>query len=368
MNRIERYLGMTLISHTLLVWMVLLAMLVFSEFMVQLDDVSATFTMQKVLLYVALKTPGMAYQLFPIALLIGTLMGLGSLANFNELTILRVTGWSLQRIFLALLKTAFLIWLVVAVLGEWMVPTAESYATKMRAESLNKSLSIGGGSGVWVKEQERFIKIGSVQNDHTLRNVQVFEFSDNQMQLMGNASLVQYEAGQWVASNYQSTVLSSHIPSEFYQANGLTRVFDVEKQSLDKQVVPLALSPEDIAKLEIKSKYLGLFDLYSHIQFLKQNGINEPIYELEMAKKLASPLVILAMLAIVFPLIFGSQRQVSMGQRIFFGVLIGLTFHLVNQFLGNLTLVYDLSVYVGAFTPAIILIVVAAVLMKRNAS
>jgi len=78
------------------------------------------------------------------------------------------------------------------------------------------------------------------------------------------------------------------------------------------------------------------------------------------------PLVVIGMIAIVFPLIFGSHRQVSIGQRIFVGILIGMTFHLLNQMFGNLSVVYQLPAMIGAFVPAVLMVVIATYWLQRT--
>jgi lipopolysaccharide export system permease protein len=72
------------------------------------------------------------------------------------------------------------------------------------------------------------------------------------------------------------------------------------------------------------------------------------------------------MIALVFPLIFGSIRQVSMGQRVFFGVLLGMGFHLLNQLVGNLTVVYQWPVMLGAFLPATLLLLVSMLWLQKT--
>ncbi|MBN2866877.1 MAG: LptF/LptG family permease, partial [Thiotrichales bacterium] len=162
MNVIERYLGRVVVGHTLLVLMVLLLILGFSEFMIQLGKLSAEYTLAKGTLYTLLKLPVYGYEIFPVAILIGTLIGLGGLANHAELTILRVTGWSIGRIFWAVMKTVFLLWLAAAVIGEWAAPQAESYAKKLRGEALHSSFSIGSSSDFWLKDEQKYIHINHV--------------------------------------------------------------------------------------------------------------------------------------------------------------------------------------------------------------
>ena len=111
MNLVERYLSKALITYTLAVIFVLLIVLGFLEFMMQLGKITEQYTLSKGLLYTLLKLPVYGYEIFPIAILIGALLGLGALANHGELTVLRVTGWSIKRIFLGVMKSVFILWI-----------------------------------------------------------------------------------------------------------------------------------------------------------------------------------------------------------------------------------------------------------------
>ena len=71
-------------------------------FIGQQDDIGVgNYTAADALLYVLLNLPEQAWQLLPIAALIGSLMGLGTLARGSEITVIRATGISPVRIALA---------------------------------------------------------------------------------------------------------------------------------------------------------------------------------------------------------------------------------------------------------------------------
>lgn len=132
-----------------------------------------------------------------------------------------------------------------------------------------------------------------------------------------------------------------------------------------KGFVNLPISPSLLQTLHVETRYMGITDLFSYISFLEENGLDAEAYKLAFWRKLAMPFVILGMIALVFPLIFGSQRQVSIGQRIFVGIMIGMSFHLLNQIFGNLSVVYQLPAVMGAFLPSLVLVSAAFFLMRR---
>ncbi|MCF6346258.1 MAG: LPS export ABC transporter permease LptG [Thiomicrorhabdus sp.] len=369
MNRIERYLARIVVSYTLLVMVVLLVILGFFEFMNQVSKLTDTYTLAKGTLYTLLKLPVYSYEIFPIVLVIGTLMGLGSLANQSELTVLRVTGWSIKRILWAVLKTALMMWLVIAMVGEWVAPESEAYAKKLRAEALNQSFSVGSKSGFWIKESNRYIHVKKVLSTTELRDITVYELDAEGLKKLILIKEAHYQQGQWQFQNavVQTVAFSAFTPppNETLDREDLLPQLSVSVDPLKTLKMSFPLTPEALQNLEIETRYLSVWDLYQHIQFLQANDLETGAYQLEFWRKVSMPLLVIAMIAIVFPLIFGSIRQVSMGQRVFLGVLLGMGFHLLNQLVGNLTVVYHWPVILGAFLPALLLLSVALIWLQR---
>lgn len=354
MNRIERYLGGVVVSYSLLVMLVLMVIFSFFEFMNQVAKLNESYTIGLGAFYTLLKVPVYSFEVFPIVLLIGTLMGLGSLANQSELTILRVTGWSIKRILWAVLKTAILMWIVMALIGEFVAPQSEAYAKKMRAEALNQSFSIGSSSGLWVKDESRYIHVGRIISSQDLRNIQIYDLENGHVKGLVQANQATYQNDQWLFKKVKQVNLDL-IPAD----NVLPERIQYSRHDLQSMTENFPLKPQDLTKLDIESRYLSAWDLYHYVQFLEDNGLDASSYVLSMWRKIATPLVVLAMIAVVFPLIFGSMRQVSVGQRIFLGVLIGMGFHLINQLIGNISVVYQLPIVLGAIGPSILLLLVS---------
>lgn len=365
MNLIERYLGKTLVIHTLIVIFVLLIILGFSEFMIQMGKLTEEYTLTKGILYTLLKLPVFGYEMFPIAILIGALLGLGGLANHSELTILRVTGWSIRRIFWALMKTVFVFWIIVAIIGETFAPKAEGYAKKIRGEALNINFSIDNQQSLWLREENRYIHIGKIISADKLLNISIYNIENNKLNYTIHANSAVFEADQWLLMGVTTSKLGwqEQQIQAFSQHKWQGLTYQVNQQN--SQIITLPLDPSMLKNLNLDTRYMGIVDLYNHIIFLEQNDLNADTFRLEFWRKIATPLVIFGMIALVFPLVFGSQRQVNIGQRVFIGIIIGMGFHLLNQIFGNLSLVYNLSPIIGAFLPSLILISIALFLMKR---
>ena len=362
MNRIERYLGSVILMHSLLVMLVLMVIFAFFEFMNQIGDLEKGYTLALAGLFTALKMPVYSYEVFPIVLLIGTLMGLGSLANQSELTILRVTGWSIRRILVAVLKTALIMWLVMALMGEWLAPQTETYAKKLKLEALNKSLSIGSNSGFWLKDDNEYLYVKRVVTAEELHDIKIFKVEQGQLRAYNEAKRAIYVNDGWVFENLKMLKIS---PQTDQLLAKMPKPFSIKLASQDKADAAFFLKPEDLTVMGVESRYLNVVALNNQITFLQQNNLDASEYELSFWRKLAMPVVVIAMIAVVFPLIFGSMRQVSIGQRIFLGVLIGMGFHLVNQLIGNIAVVYQLPIVFMVFFPALVVMLGSWLWLKK---
>ena len=77
---------------------------------------SGDYNLRAVFIFVALSTPAHAYELFPVAVLIGTLYVLGQLAANSEYTVMRGSGlsplragWALAKIGIAFVLLTFVL-------------------------------------------------------------------------------------------------------------------------------------------------------------------------------------------------------------------------------------------------------------------
>ncbi|RLA30557.1 MAG: LPS export ABC transporter permease LptG, partial [Gammaproteobacteria bacterium] len=98
MSILTGYLMRSILASTMLVLLVFLALAGLFEFIGQLGSTQGTFGIPQALLFAALRMPQLAFEMLPIAALIGALLGLGGLANNSELVVMRTAGLSIARL------------------------------------------------------------------------------------------------------------------------------------------------------------------------------------------------------------------------------------------------------------------------------
>ena len=110
---IQGYIAKTILGSTGLVLLVLLGLYTFMDFISELEDIGkGQYQLTDVFSYLALSMPKRFYELLPVAALLGSVLGLGSLASQSELVVMRAAGISIQKISKATIITALLIFCI----------------------------------------------------------------------------------------------------------------------------------------------------------------------------------------------------------------------------------------------------------------
>src|SRR5262249_16002857 len=144
----------------------------------QQDDIGiGRYTVWSALWYTLLNLPQQAYELLPITVLIGSLLGLGSLARGSELTVVRSTGISVVRLGgTALIAAAVLIGAEL-ILGEFLGPPLQQVAREQKAFSKLSNVSFGTGSGAWVRDGDLILNVAGQSGERQFGGMQIFELS-----------------------------------------------------------------------------------------------------------------------------------------------------------------------------------------------
>ncbi|MCB1745945.1 MAG: LPS export ABC transporter permease LptG [Gammaproteobacteria bacterium] len=353
MKIVDRYIGRNVIGATLTVLVVLLAIFTFFAFIDELEDIGrGTYTLTLAAAYVGLSLPGLVYQLFPIAALIGALIGLGSLVERNEIAVVRCAGVSKLRVIAAVMKAGAIFVIAAVLIGELVFPPAEQHARVLRGDALEKTVARLGGEGFWARDGNSYINIREVLPGHRFRDVQIFEFDDDQHLVAATvAASAEYVDGQWLLHDIGQTRF----------VDGGPRAVDLDEARWDS-----TLDPALIGMTALKPDTLATTDLLRYVEFAHRNGQNAQTWEYALWGKLAYPLATAVMVYLAIPLVLRASRGVTMGRRILVGAVIGLGFHIVNQAAAHLGVVFGVPAAWSALLPTAVLFVCGTVLNHRT--
>ena len=111
------------------------------------------------------------------------------------------------------------------------------------------------------------------------------------------------------------------------------------------------LSPSLLNILIIKPEYLSVRGLFSYINYLHDQGLNANNYEMAFWKKVLQPLATAVLVIVAISFVFGPLRSVTMGFRIFCGIIVGLLFKYVQDLLGPASLVFGFNPIFATLVP-----------------
>lgn len=341
MKLLDRYIFRTVASTTLVALLVLLLLEMFLTLLVELEEVGkGNYHFAAALRFLLLLQPQRLYELFPMALLVGALLGMGTLASGSELIVMRASGISLARLTRSVLQVGLMLSVVVLLIGEFAAPPLEQLAREQRATAKNEGIAIRGGRGFWVRDGDFFIHVQSVLPGIQLADIHIFKIGpQSQLETVTAAQSARYQQGRWILENIDRSLLSSD---------------RVETEKLSSLEISSSISPQILEVLAADPAGLSVRDLWVYVDYLERNGLDAQSYRLALWRKLLAPLVYLAMLVVAMPFVFGPQRSAGVGQRLLVGLLIGLAFFLGNYLLGNVVLLYGYPPLLGAITPALL--------------
>lgn len=352
MRLLNLYIGKTVLYSIITVLLVLIGLDVCFAFLAELGDVKNNYRAPQALAFIGLTVPRRIYEFIPVATLIGCLIGLGSLASTSELTVVRAAGISVFRIVLAAARPVLLVVGMGLLLGQVVVPNTEQFAQSEKARHLYLGEKLPTREGYWYRENDQFIHIQVVQPNGIMYGISRFVFNDSHHLIRSDyAERAEYQGDHWVLYNLRQTEMFADY----------TKATDFESLSWSDT----AITPDVMAILVLKPDYLSITELHRYASYLKSQELNSQSYFYSFWKKLLQPATTLVMVLIAISFIFGPLRSVSMGQRIMAGVVTGLLFHYAQQFLGQITIIFNVAPLVAALLPNALALLVGLYLLRR---
>jgi lipopolysaccharide export system permease protein len=306
------------------------------------------YQLRHALLYVGLLMPSRVYELLPIAVLIGSVFVLARLAQGSEYTILRTSGLGPWRALRTLLGLGVVFVVLTLAIGDYVAPVADKTAQLLKARYQGR-ISLGQ-SGAWLKERQDYsnfsVNVGALSPEGELERVRIYEF-DNQGLLV---STLQAASGQIEADN--SWTLRQVERHEFDTGGAASA--RITRSTLNNFRWPNSLNAEMVSVALLKPERMRTTDLFAYIRHLEANGQTAQRYEIEFWRKVFYPLSCLVMVVLALPFAYLHFRSSAITGYVFGGVMIGISFFLLNNVFGYIGNLNQWRPWLAAASPAII--------------
>jgi lipopolysaccharide export system permease protein len=251
---------------------------------------------------------------------------------------------------LALLASLGLIFGVLTfVVGDYVAPFGERQANQLQA--VYKGGMRMGRSGAWLKdhvttpdgERSYSINVGSAGPKSLLNDIRIFEFdADGRLLRRIGAASAQVESNQtwalkdvtvtrWIADKGTAQAPEQKLPELAWRS------------SLSAAVVAAAVSP---------AKSMSTIDLARYIGHLADNEQAAQSYQIQFWKRALYPFACLVMVGLALPFAYMHARGGGVSLKVFGGIMLGISFVLLNNVAGHLGLLRDWTPWMVAAAPS----------------
>jgi lipopolysaccharide export system permease protein len=368
---LQKYFAREIIRSVAFVLVAFLALFAFFDLIGELKMIGAGgYRLQHAFLYVLLGLPGYTYELMPIAALIGTIWVLAQFASQSEFTIMRVSSMSTLMAGTMLAKIGVLFAILTFLFGEFVAPKASELAEKLKLNAQGASISQEFRSGLWAKDVirnddatavigSRFLNVRDVNSNGELEGVKIYEFDRN----FRMASMITAASGVYRGNNTWRLFKVSEMR---FPESGAESPAPVEKvaaavtrHTAEYKDLKSEITPEILAVLFADPDRMSAYDLAAYTRHLKENKQRAERYEIAFWKKLSYPFAVFVMMALALPFAYLHFRAGGVSLKIFTGIMIGVSFQLINSLFAHLGLLNTWPALATAVMPSILFLMIA---------
>jgi lipopolysaccharide export system permease protein len=350
MRKLTRYISTTVFNAILMTLFVFLSLFFIFTLIDQLRGLRANYTAYEAFINVLLRIPEVMSTLIPFSCLIGCLAGLGSLATSSELVIVRAAGVSTKRIVWIALRPAFVFMVLQFVLAEFVAPYTEQVAIIRKANAVGYAVK-ESQQKLWNHETNEFMHFDAVLPSGIIYGLSRYRLNDDyQLTSASFTKQVTYQGDHW----QEEDIAITHVEKDS------TRVEKLASRRWDTQ-----LTPDLLSVLVLDPDNLSVRNLYYYTSYLREQKIENNEYSLAFWKKTLEPLATASLVLIAISFIFGPLRSVTMGQRVFTGVMFSVTFLIAQRLFGPSSIVFGFSPLFAVLFPILICVAIGIFLLRK---
>jgi lipopolysaccharide export system permease protein len=298
----------------------------------------ASFT--AILQFFLCKIPEMVSQTMPMAVLMGTILTVGTLSKNSEITAMRSSGLSLVQIGRPFLATATLISLFLFSLQEYVTPAANEklrYIDQVVVQKKGKK-ALFRQNNIWHRDDNLILQAKLFNPDtSTLSGITVWEVDrDLRPVARMDAEAATPAAGGWLLHDLTRRVFT--LPSE----EGVSRK--------SREFVKIDLVSSDLRIVAKSAEDMGFRALLRYCRTISESGYDATRYLTLLHAKISLPFAALIMAFLGIPFSMKDNRSGGMGIGIGFSIVIGFSYFIINALLLSLGQAGTLPPIVAAWT------------------
>ena len=365
MTVLQRYFAKEIMRAVLFVLIAFLALFSFFDLIGELKTVGKDgYLWHHAFAFVMMRIPTYAYELLPIAVLIGAIYALARFAASSEFTIMRVSSMSTAQAGIMLGKIGLVFVIATMLIGEVVSPFTTTMAEKFKLDVKGDALKKEFRTGMWTKDTireggingaaigTRFLNIRELRPDGQLRGIKLYEFDkDLRLTTIITAKSADYQANNvWRLNRVTETVLKKGASVSNLPEGGFAEAISSKK--IEGRKLVSEITPSLLSVLFAKPERMSAYDLMIYKSYLAENNQDTTRYDIAFWKKMLYPFSVFVMMALALPFGYLHFRTGGVSLKIFTGVMIGVGFILLNNLFSHLGLLNTWPAFVTAALPS----------------
>ena len=324
MNKIFTYMLKKYLLGFLLTVSILISINLLIIFLSELKNLGVhEYTLSIIIQYIFLLIPQNFLDIFPYALLIGSMIAFGSMAYHSEFIAINSHGVGIRKIILMIMFQTLILSTLFTYFGNHISPGLSTQAQEIKNSALQKNTT---NQDMWFRGKDYIINAKNMITYKHLENIEIINISN------GNIISI-LTAEEAIYNNY-------------WTLHGI-KIIDVENNKIINKKTQILPSEKFIPSQILKSKfnkkrYQSIQTLYKNIIYHTDLGIYYEDHKVIFWQKILLPFSCCIIVFIGIPFLFTKMRSTNQSQRIIIGIVFGITYFVISSILINVSLILNI--------------------------
>jgi len=389
MKILQRYFFISIVPAVALALVVFLGLASFMDLTQELPSVGKNgYMLQHALLYVLLLVPGNLYMVMPIAALLGTIYAMAQFAQSSEFTIMRASSMSTGMAAGMLFRVGIVFVVITFIFGELVTPRTAPLAERVRLSARGATVSAEFRTGMWTKDTihvggpkgpvtgSRFFNARQIRPDGQLLDLRLYEFDNNmRMRSLITAASATFSGNNvWRLSDVTETRFANSrvLPapgSPVPDGQTIQSMFGLDTSSVTTKKLPALdleseVTPKILSVASSDPERMSANELAVYTRHLAENRQETERFKIAFWKKLIDPLSIFILMGLALPFAYLQTRSGGISLKIFIGIMIGVSFVLINTLFSHLGMLSTWPAFLTAVTPSLLFLALALAALR----
>jgi len=353
MKILDKYFIRLMLAYSFYSISILTLIFSFFKFLEELRQLNNTnYTIDLVVNHTLLSIPSIIGTVLVLGLMIGAVFTFGSLNSNKEVQIFHTGGISQKNLIIKIIKYSFFMSLFLIIIIELFAPKSLKLAEKIKDKATGRYVT-DNSQNIWIKNKDNFIFLSGIDKKNKKGELSIFTLDRNKG-LIGYI----FDSNSKIEENeivYSNNGININSENEYLNFSML--------DSKDKKKV-FSLNELQIELLNTDLKTLNLIELTKLFISSIKNNTNYKEYYFEITSRLTQPFILVGMILISIPYILNLSRAVSIANRLFIAISIGIITHLIARLVTTLVSQYSSLTIIGPYITVLILFVFGLALLR----